>query len=272
MATATLSLSAQDSVIITDWDTDNWNTWKADEGDWIHTTEEEPGSLANFVGKYTLTDSIMDAGASWLGSRVNSIMGNDGAWGGYDLDTYPYFSIDVYSDSIMTLGLKAEDGCCGDPKIFIAEEYQDYTQTGEWQTLYFDLSSGVGLGDDVEMVVLIDLWSKGEKTFYFDNFIAYKSDQNPTASISEINGVSSNTAFPNPATDNLNIQFQLEDASNVVVEVIDILGNVVQSNNFGGLVAGTQNVTLSVDQLQTGIYSYVIKANGSNTSAMFVVK
>lgn len=265
LAASFMMTKAQDIVVIEDFDTNrNLNAWIADSGTYFFSTTEIPGSASDTVGRYTLGLTQIDNGANYMGTRVNSIMGATGAWAGYNVDEYPFYSIDCYSSQTFNLALKVEDGVNGDPKPKLAEEYQDYTNTDEWQTLYFDLSDAVGLGSDNEMVFLFDLFNPDtEKVFYFDNFKAYK--ENPVG-LSDVTVSSKGlNLFPNPVADVLELSIDVSNASSVTVY------------NSLGLVVLDQKVTssdiqkLDVSGLVNGSYRVIVSSDNEIVSNSFVV-
>lgn len=263
-------MMAQTSIVIEDFDNNrNLNTWTGAAGNYMNSTSEAPASVSDSAGKYELTTAVLTAGDNWIGTRVNSIMGNSGAWGGYDVDNYPFYSIDVYSDQTMNLGLKIEEGCCGDPKANLAEEYQDYTTANSWQTLYFDLSDADGLGTDMELVFLIDIFNTStEKVFYFDNFTAYQND--PLAA--EEANTTINSVYPNPATNKVSVAYSLESASDVTITISDVLGNAVSTDNVGQLGSGTHTSSYDVSSYASGLYICSIVSNGAVITKSFVVE
>jgi len=74
--------------------------------------------------------------------------------------------------------------------------------------------------------------------------------------------VSSATVYPNPATDLTNIEFNVTSASDVTVQVINTLGQVVYTN-YMGEVNGTQKVTVNTTDFEAGMYLINITVNGN---------
>jgi len=92
-------------------------------------------------------------------------------------------------------------------------------------------------------------------------------------SVKDIRNDLSIRVYPNPVRDELMIRINADNAIGAVnYDVIDIAGRVVMSGNkmVGGL---NDQMTLSVGQLQEGIYTIVMKTNkGFNTSRFVVTK
>ncbi|MFT4601191.1 MAG: hypothetical protein ACI857_001369 [Arenicella sp.] len=78
----------------------------------------------------------------------------------------------------------------------------------------------------------------------------------------EFNGVDFAKVFPNPAVDMTNVQFNLTEASDVTVEVMNTFGQIVFSDKLGE-VNGLQNVEVATSDLESGIYLININVNGN---------
>ncbi len=79
-------------------------------------------------------------------------------------------------------------------------------------------------------------------------------------------------AFPNPAVDNARVSFNLENAEQVVVNVYDVTGKVVISENQGTLTAGAHNINLNVANLPTGVYNISVQVGSEFANTTIVVK
>lgn len=82
------------------------------------------------------------------------------------------------------------------------------------------------------------------------------------AGIEEAEEVEFAKVFPNPAVDMTNVQFNLTEAANVTVEVFNVYGQIVFSDNMGE-VNGMQNVEVSTANLESGMYIVNINVNGN---------
>jgi hypothetical protein len=94
-----------------------------------------------------------------------------------------------------------------------------------------------------------------------------------TSSVNEIRNDLKIRVFPNPVRDELNIRINAENAiGEVRYDVMDIAGRILMSGTK--MVEGLNDqMTLSVGQLQEGLYTIVMKTNkGFNTSRFVVTK
>jgi len=83
-------------------------------------------------------------------------------------------------------------------------------------------------------------------------------------SISKISNMEKPVLFPNPAKNNLSVQFQLRYADDVSIVVTDIAARnmIVLQDQYS---AGRQSKNIDISSLSSGIYLIKITANGSET-------
>lgn len=92
------------------------------------------------------------------------------------------------------------------------------------------------------------------------------------AGIEAIEAVEFAKVFPNPASTQTTVQFELNETANVSIEVINALGQVVYTTNLGNVV-GVQNVNINASDLAEGIYMINLKVNDNViTKQLSVVK
>ncbi len=73
-------------------------------------------------------------------------------------------------------------------------------------------------------------------------------------------GVSISDAYPNPATNRVNFDFNLSGVNNASVNIVNLLGSVVK---HADLTAGSDKVSIDVSDLPQGVYFYSVVANGN---------
>jgi len=76
--------------------------------------------------------------------------------------------------------------------------------------------------------------------------------------------------YPNPVSDVLTIDFELQTIANVSYQVIDLTGRVVISNAGSEMSTGSQSIVVKTDQLAAGAYQFVIQMDGASTTKSFV--
>ncbi len=89
-------------------------------------------------------------------------------------------------------------------------------------------------------------------------------------SVEDFNAISNLTVSPNPAVVNTNINFNLNEASDVTINVFNLMGQQVMSINNGTQAAGNHNYTIDMNTLPAGNYVYHVVAGESVTSGNIV--
>ena len=89
--------------------------------------------------------------------------------------------------------------------------------------------------------------------------------------IADINGLGTVVLSPNPAQDQVALNFDLLKSSNIVVSVLNIEGKEVMNLNLGNVTAGKNQQFLNVDSLSNGLYIVNIKNNQSITPLRLII-
>ena len=74
-------------------------------------------------------------------------------------------------------------------------------------------------------------------------------------------GSSKVVAYPNPTSGQTNVSFNLTDASDVSVTLINVEGKQVGGESFGHLSAGDYTKTIQLDGLPSGVYLLQLKGD-----------
>ena len=91
--------------------------------------------------------------------------------------------------------------------------------------------------------------------------------------INEVSNVASMNVYPNPMTNTATVDFNLTEASDVTITLVNALGQSVLTENLGNLGAGEQNYSLNAETLSNGLYFLNIKAgNGTITKKVSINK
>ena len=78
--------------------------------------------------------------------------------------------------------------------------------------------------------------------------------------------------YPNPFIGRTEISYELAESNDVVVEISDITGKVIDRHDEGFKPAGNHNVTINADKYEAGIYFYTLKAGDFVQTKRMVVK
>jgi hypothetical protein len=142
--------------------------------------------------------------------------------------------------------------------------------TGEGEELYIEASAGdadngqlrygpFGVGGSID-------WYTGYTTSP-----TIRGNFDATISVEENEDVSGVTIYPNPTTDNLNINFVSKENQNVTINVIGVDGGLVFSENLTTKVGQASRTTVDFANLAKGIYMVqLVGANSSLTERVIV--
>ncbi len=95
-----------------------------------------------------------------------------------------------------------------------------------------------------------------------DNFVGVENVEIVNANLN---------AYPNPTNSNTNVNFALATASDVQMNIINMLGENVYSNNFGKLAAGNYNEVVNFNNMPNGLYLVNLNVNGKVSTLRLTV-
>jgi hypothetical protein len=87
-----------------------------------------------------------------------------------------------------------------------------------------------------------------------------------------VSGIKLGQSYPNPAVDNVNIEFEIDNDSPVKIEICDAQGKLVFIDELGDFTAGVHNYQLNLENFSSGIYYYTLFTNKSNLTKKLVVQ
>lgn len=85
-------------------------------------------------------------------------------------------------------------------------------------------------------------------------------DCGSTTGMDELEGTTSFVVYPNPATDNVELRFNLMNTALTKLQVINSIGQVVDEKDYGMLNSGTQSFEYATTKLQNGLYFFIISS------------
>ena len=90
--------------------------------------------------------------------------------------------------------------------------------------------------------------------------------------IANMNGIELHQNVPNPTNGSTTIRFELTQSRNVAMEIRDLQGRLIDRMEQGQLPAGTHSMNYQVAQLQGGIYTYTLVADGMRLTKKMIVR
>ncbi|MGB1074932.1 MAG: T9SS type A sorting domain-containing protein [Flavobacteriales bacterium] len=80
------------------------------------------------------------------------------------------------------------------------------------------------------------------------------------------------TAVPNPAIESTRVQYRLDQASEIAIEVRDMMGKLVVAEDRGTLSAGYHSLTLDVSAWEAGVYTFILNVDGARATQRMIVQ
>lgn len=88
----------------------------------------------------------------------------------------------------------------------------------------------------------------------------------------EVNAINLGQNHPNPFSGVTNINFILNENSNVTMTVNNITGSLVSEVNYGKMNAGVNTIKFDGSKLESGVYFYTIKAGNNSVTKKMIVE
>ena len=82
--------------------------------------------------------------------------------------------------------------------------------------------------------------------------------------------ISAANVYPNPTSGVATVDFTLNSASDVSLEVIDITGKLIYTSNAGVLVSGANSKSIDVSSFQAGVYYVNVLTNGTKVTRKLI--
>jgi len=77
--------------------------------------------------------------------------------------------------------------------------------------------------------------------------------------------------YPNPATDQANLEFTLTAAQNITIELMDVIGNLIYSNEYA-TTAGINKISFPITGVEAGLYFFYLKTHAGMVSGKMIKK
>ena len=151
---------------------------------------------------------------------------------------------------------------------------------GEDTLSLFATSFGCGQGSNTWDRVPGGVWfavsdtvnSWGVDLDYLISAIVEFDDPTSTDAYIADGGLQLHPAYPNPARDQVFINYSLVQATTVSIDVYDLAGKRVQSKAFNKLDVGRHQTSIPTSQLLPGQYYYRVSTDHGQISSRFIVK
>ena len=107
--------------------------------------------------------------------------------------------------------------------------------------------------------------------YYTTNTPVVQMDFTPL-SINESTLFTNVTVYPNPANDKLNIDFTIENVTDISVEIFDVAGKTVATKAMANAAKGTQSLGFDTADFASGVYTVTIESTNGKLTRKFIKK
>lgn len=132
----------------------------------------------------------------------------------------------------------------------------------------FSMTMGAGWNAD-NISVLVAIYKK-EGTKY--KFVNVAKATNNTTGIRNNEQLAAVSVYPNPATTEAHLSLSLKSARKVSVTVSDLSGRVLYQQAEQAMVAGTNNISIPVQQFAAGCYNISVTGEGIYTNESLIIR
>jgi len=145
------------------------------------------------------------------------------------------------------------------------------TAQTDWVTVHMTNVTATYFTDKFR--VLFRFEGEGGNNIYLDDINLYSGSPSNeiVTGISELSLISHVELFPNPAEDELNVSFDLPNADDLNVSIVDLSGKKIQKHVVKGK-EGKNVVMMNTQELAAGMYQLVISGASGQKSLPFIVK
>ncbi len=149
------------------------------------------------------------------------------------------------SDNASTYSWDFGDG--SDPVTGATPDAHEYTENGDY-TITLTITNADGVEDTFEQTVTVS-----------------------GVSINNIAGLTAVEVYPNPASDELNVAFQLTETTNMTIELTNVVGQTVKAVSTQNFGAGNTNVSIDLNDLSNGLYFVTFRSENGISNQKFMV-
>lgn len=145
------------------------------------------------------------------------------------------------------------------------------SSTDDWTTVHVTNITGSYWVENFRL--RFEFESDGGNNFFLDDINIYQGDEtnDPTLSLNAEGFISEFNVYPNPASDEANVVFSIENAQKTSVEVVNAIGQTVSSTVVNA-ESGRNLVMLNTSDIQAGVYMVRVTVDGVQRIKRLMVK
>ncbi|MEL6657587.1 MAG: T9SS type A sorting domain-containing protein [Bacteroidota bacterium] len=136
-----------------------------------------------------------------------------------------------------------------------------------WETLSYDFSGAAGQSFN-QIVILFDPANFTADQYYFDNLQL----GDPVNTFDVLSNVEAFNAFPNPATEMTNFQYELTESAEVSISLHHANGQYIGQIFRANQAPGSYQIPYSTVELPKGLYFYTLTVDGESATGKLLVQ
>jgi len=218
------------------------------------------------------TDTSFTGGDNWTNPVFRPFLPN------INVDEPFGVRVDYFGSKQDTFGITAgfrEDGICTGttPKAL-----ESWFATNSWRQLsqyasfgLLPTSSGVDIYYDCNANNAYDAGIDGENFTQNINFAVSLTIEDDLSTDELPSNLVSVKNYPNPFSSTTNVEYTLETASEVSLEVYDLTGAVIFTTQAGQQIPGTHTIQIDGSGMAEGIYYYTLNVQGGSVTKKMVL-
>ena len=184
-----------------------------------------------------------------------------------NLPKMPVYSAVIEMSNPYTVIIGTEYGVYATARIFDAAPVWNEENTGAERLPVFMIRQQSMVHQDVFNTGMIYIGTHGRGFFESNRYyIPVGINENPSV-VDNTNLI----VYPNPVKETANVSFNLNASENVLINVYDLHGKLVSSQDLSKLPAGQQKAQINCTSLNKGIYIIQLKTGKNTTSSKFIV-
>ena len=218
-------------------------------------------------------DGVTGTGGTWNQSNAYAGGGN-GPMGGYENLPNPVPASQMVYNHVARGIYPAVGGFGGSFPAAVA--------IGEMHNVIFEIELDNNINvDNCHIVAILiapdgSIDNAGNATFADVVAEDYNSDGVDASSDLNVTEIGNDLApsfelYPNPATSQVNLRINIETASELVVEVVDLNGKVMASRNYGS-IQGAWDLPYETKNLDAGVYLVKVAVDGVQSTRRLVIQ
>jgi PKD repeat protein len=145
------------------------------------------------------------------------------------------------------------------------------TSASDWTTIHMTNITSEYWVDNFKYKFRFD--GANGNNIYIDDINIYSGGPSDVIvlNVTELDEIDGLSLYPNPAENEVNLQFIVKDEKTVQVQIQDVTGKIVQYHNVNAAI-GANLVVMDTQALSSGVYFVAIKSGESQKVMQFVVK